>query len=31
MMRDTRPTDPIPKFGDRRRMRVGLLGGSFNP
>jgi len=23
--------DPIPKFGDRRRMRVGLLGGSFNP
>jgi nicotinate-nucleotide adenylyltransferase len=21
----------IPKFGDRRRMRVGLLGGSFNP
>jgi nicotinate-nucleotide adenylyltransferase len=25
------PTDPIPRFGDRRRMRVGLLGGSFNP
>ena len=24
-------SDPIPKFGDRRRMRVGLLGGSFNP
>jgi nicotinate-nucleotide adenylyltransferase len=24
-------TDPIPRFGDRRRMRVGLLGGSFNP
>lgn len=23
--------DPIPKFGDRRRIRVGLLGGSFNP
>ena len=23
--------DPIPRFGDRRRMRVGLLGGSFNP
>jgi nicotinate-nucleotide adenylyltransferase len=23
--------DPLPKFGDRRRMRVGLLGGSFNP
>jgi nicotinate-nucleotide adenylyltransferase len=26
-----RASDPIPKFGDRRRMRVGLLGGSFNP
>lgn len=25
------PHDPIPRFGDRRRMRVGLLGGSFNP
>ena len=25
------PPDPIPRFGDRRRMRVGLLGGSFNP
>ena len=23
--------DPLPRFGDRRRMRVGLLGGSFNP
>lgn len=23
--------DPIPRWGDRRRMRVGLLGGSFNP
>lgn len=23
--------DPIPRFGDRRRMRIGLLGGSFNP
>jgi nicotinate-nucleotide adenylyltransferase len=23
--------EPIPRFGDRRRMRVGLLGGSFNP
>jgi len=23
--------DPIPRFGDRRRIRVGLLGGSFNP
>src|ERR1700722_3728277 len=21
----------IPRFGDRRRIRVGLLGGSFNP
>lgn len=25
------PPDPLPRFGDRRRMRVGLLGGSFNP
>jgi nicotinate-nucleotide adenylyltransferase len=24
-------SDSIPRFGDRRRMRVGLLGGSFNP
>jgi nicotinate-nucleotide adenylyltransferase len=23
--------DPLPRFGDRRRMRIGLLGGSFNP
>jgi len=23
--------DPVPRFGDRRRGRVGLLGGSFNP
>jgi nicotinate-nucleotide adenylyltransferase len=23
--------DPVPRFGDRRRSRVGLLGGSFNP
>jgi nicotinate-nucleotide adenylyltransferase len=23
--------DPVPRFGDRRRTRVGLLGGSFNP
>ena len=23
--------DPLPKYGDRRRIRVGLLGGSFNP
>jgi nicotinate-nucleotide adenylyltransferase len=22
---------PVPRFGDRRRSRVGLLGGSFNP
>jgi len=26
-----RTHDPIPRFGDRRRMRIGLLGGSFNP
>ena len=24
-------TAGLPRFGDRRRMRVGLLGGSFNP
>jgi nicotinate-nucleotide adenylyltransferase len=23
--------DPLPRFGDGRRTRVGLLGGSFNP
>ena len=23
--------DKLPQFGDRRRVRVGLLGGSFNP
>jgi nicotinate-nucleotide adenylyltransferase len=23
--------DPVPRFGDRRRTRVGLFGGSFNP
>ena len=23
--------EPLPRFGDRRRMRIGLLGGSFNP
>ena len=23
--------DTLPRWGDRRRMRVGLLGGSFNP
>jgi len=22
---------PVPKWGDRRAMRIGLLGGSFNP
>jgi nicotinate-nucleotide adenylyltransferase len=26
-----RAADRLPRFGDRRRMRVGLLGGSFNP
>lgn len=25
------PHDPIPVWGDRRRIRIGLLGGSFNP
>ncbi len=25
------PPDPLPRFGDRRRARIGLLGGSFNP
>lgn len=24
-------SDKVPRFGDRRRMRIGLLGGSFNP
>jgi nicotinate-nucleotide adenylyltransferase len=28
--RGTAP-DPVPRWGDRRRLRVGLLGGSFNP
>ena len=23
--------DNLPRYGDRRRMAVGLLGGSFNP
>lgn len=23
--------DPVPRFGDCRRLRIGLLGGSFNP
>lgn len=26
-----RPPDKLPRWGDRRRTRVGLLGGSFNP
>lgn len=25
------PADPLPSYGDRRHLRVGLLGGSFNP
>lgn len=25
------PCDPLPTYGDRRRGRIGLLGGSFNP
>ncbi len=25
------PADPIPHFGHRHRLRVGVLGGSFNP
>jgi nicotinate-nucleotide adenylyltransferase len=25
------PYHPLPRFGDRRRVRIGLLGGSFNP
>jgi len=25
------PADPVPGWGDRRRTRVGILGGSFNP
>jgi nicotinate-nucleotide adenylyltransferase len=25
------PADPIPRFGHRHRLRVGVLGGSFNP
>lgn len=23
--------DPVPQWGDRRRTRIGILGGSFNP
>jgi nicotinate-nucleotide adenylyltransferase len=26
-----RPNQTIPAFGDRRKRRIGLLGGSFNP
>ena len=25
------PHTALPRFGDRRRMRIGVLGGSFNP
>ncbi len=25
------PVDPVPRFGHRHRLRVGVLGGSFNP
>ncbi|MCC7426215.1 MAG: nicotinate-nucleotide adenylyltransferase [Alphaproteobacteria bacterium] len=25
------PPDPLPRWGDRRAGRVGILGGSFNP
>jgi nicotinate-nucleotide adenylyltransferase len=25
------PTDPVPRFGHHHKLRVGLLGGSFNP
>src|SRR5262245_46805778 len=28
---DAAMTADLPPFGDRRRLRVGLLGGSFNP
>jgi nicotinate-nucleotide adenylyltransferase len=28
---DPCPGDPLPRRGDRRRTRVGILGGSFNP
>lgn len=31
MDRLPRAVDRLPRWGDRRRMRVGLLGGSFNP
>ena len=26
-----KPAAALPRFGDNRRMRIGLLGGSFNP
>lgn len=25
------PNHPLPRYGDGRRMRIGILGGSFNP
>jgi nicotinate-nucleotide adenylyltransferase len=30
-MPEGRPPDTLPRFGHRRRIRVGVLGGSFNP
>jgi nicotinate-nucleotide adenylyltransferase len=29
--RDDKPKGAPPRYGDRRRMRIGILGGSFNP
>lgn len=31
LRKDRASTGALPRFGDRRRMRIGLLGGSFNP
>ena len=31
MTRVTPAADPVPRFGHRYRLRVGVLGGSFNP
>lgn len=31
ILTDPLPPDRIPKWGDRRRQRIGILGGSFNP
>lgn len=31
ILSDPPTTDPIPVHGDRRHLRIGLLGGSFNP